>query len=394
MNVSDRIPFGWDEAAWQRRQQWMQERGLSWKACPPELTGSLRGLIENPIGQVTLPLALAGPCVIKGTYAQGTYYIPVVTTEGTLCLSMTRGFMVTAESGGIETQHVQQILSRSPIFSFRRLQDVTTFSQWITAQFPLLKQVAETQTDHGILLRIDQYQIHDRLILDFVYTTAEAAGQNMVTFCTYEVCQFIQSQLSHIEFSYLLESNFNSDKNPSTKNLLMGRGHKVIATCTLPASVCQSMLNCEPQQLVEGMRMANYGSALANIVGINLHLANALTAIYLATGQDCACVSENAIGLLDSMYLHDTNSVKVVLTMPSITVGTVGGGTILPQQQVNLGLMNCLGKDSSKRLAELVCASALALEISLGAAIAANEFAQAHLRYGRRRKRRKAHAPI
>lgn len=395
MNELERIPFGFNEVALNKRRQWIKDKGLNWEPCSPELTGSMRGLIENHVGQVSIPLGLAGPCVIDGTYAKGTYYIPVATMEGTLVLSMSRGFHAAALCGGMQTQHVQQTLSRSPIFSFKSLETLNTFSHWIDEKFAALKEVAERNTSHGKLLRIDQYQVHNNLILDFIYTTAEAAGQNMTTFCTHAVCKFIQSTLEHqLSFSYLLESNFNSDKNPSTKVLLTGRGHKVVATCTLSAEVCHTIFNSSPQKFADGMRIARYGSALANILGVNFHVANALAAIYLATGQDCACVSENAIGLFDVVYLPENDSLQCVLTMPSITVGTVGGGTVLPQQQANLKLINCLGENSSKRLAELVCASALALEMSLGAAVVANEFAQAHLLYGRKRKRRKVHAEV
>ncbi|ACJ17735.1 hydroxymethylglutaryl-CoA reductase [Coxiella burnetii] len=395
MNKWEKIPYGFDESALKRRRQWMKEQGLNWESCSPELSGSMRGLIENHIGQIAIPLALAGPCVIDGTYAQGTYYMPVATLEGTLTLSMSRGFYATAQCGGIQTQHIQQMISRSPIFSFKDLNSLKVFSTWVTEHFNTIKNVAEQSTQYGKLIRIDQYQVHDHLILDFVYTTAEAAGQNMTTFCTHNACEFIRGTLAeHLSFTYLLESSFNADKKPSTKTLLAGRGHKVIASCVLSAAVCKRTLGISPRQLAEGMRVARYASTLANIVGINLHVANALTAIYLATGQDCACVSENAVAFFDILYLPELDEAKCVLTMPSITVGTVGSGMQLPQQQSNLKLINCVGKHSSKRLAELITASALALEISLAAAIGANKFAKAHMIFGRKKKKRKVHEKI
>ncbi|ABS77057.1 hydroxymethylglutaryl-CoA reductase [Coxiella burnetii] len=364
MNKWEKIPYGFDESALKRRRQWMKEQGLNWESCSPELSGSMRGLIENHIGQIAIPLALAGPCVIDGTYAQGTYYMPVATLEGTLTLSMSRGFYATAQCGGIQTQHIQQMISRSPIFSFKDLNSLKVFSTWVTEHFNTIKN-------------------------------AEAAGQNMTTFCTHNACEFIRGTLAeHLSFTYLLESSFNADKKPSTKTLLAGRGHKVIASCVLSAAVCKRTLGISPRQLAEGMRVARYASTLANIVGINLHVANALTAIYLATGQDCACVSENAVAFFDILYLPESDEAKCVLTMPSITVGTVGSGMQLPQQQSNLKLINCVGKHSSKRLAELITASALALEISLAAAIGANKFAKAHMIFGRKKKKRKVHEKI
>ena len=99
-------------------------------------------------------------------------------------------------------------------------------------------------------------------------------------------------------------------------------------------------------------------------------MTNALTAIYLATGQDCACVSENAAALFSSVYLPERDAFQCMLTLPSIALETIGGSTMLSQQHANLKLINCIGENSSKRLAELIGASALALEISLGTAIA------------------------
>ncbi len=113
-----------------------------------------------------------------------------------------------------------------------------------------------------------------------------------------------------------------------------------------------------------------------------MHVANALAAIYLATGQDIACVAENAVGTAE-FELRNKDDLYATLTMPSISVGTVGGGTRLKQQKVNLEMLGCSGKNSSKKLAEIVCACALALELSLGGAIVSDEFAQSHAEYGR-----------
>ena len=113
-----------------------------------------------------------------------------------------------------------------------------------------------------------------------------------------------------------------------------------------------------------------------------MHVSNALTAIYLATGQDTACVAENSIGHYQIEPLE--NEVKFRLTLPSLTVGTVGGGTRLSPQHQNLKLLGCdVGNDAAKKLAEIICASALALEISLFSALASHTFTRAHMKYGR-----------
>jgi hydroxymethylglutaryl-CoA reductase (NADPH) len=143
------------------------------------------------------------------------------------------------------------------------------------------------------------------------------------------------------------------------------------------------LLRVSAKDYVDGWIQCTRGSQEAGIFGMNMHVANALTAIYMATGQDVASVVENAGGII-SYEIRNSDDLYATITMPSITVGTVGGGTRLRQARKNLELLGCTGKDSSKKLAEIVCACALALELSLGGAIVSDEFAFSHAKYGRK----------
>jgi hydroxymethylglutaryl-CoA reductase (NADPH) len=73
------------------------------------------------------------------------------------------------------------------------------------------------------------------------------------------------------------------------------------------------------------------------------------------------------------------------VTMPSIMVGTVGGGTSLPTQRACLEMMGLAGAGHARALAEVCGALALAGEISLTSAICANEFVRAHQKLARGR---------
>ncbi|MCH7858691.1 MAG: hydroxymethylglutaryl-CoA reductase [Candidatus Marinimicrobia bacterium] len=343
----------------------------------------LKGIIENHVGFMNIPMAIASPLVINGSYAKGEFCVPICTLEGTLALSMSRGMLATALSGGITTRHIKQELSRSPVFIFETIDESGPFLEWVNKQHRKIKKVAESTTKHGKLLRIDKYTSHNTLILDFVYYTAEASGQNMVTIATSAACKYIQENYSSKNgFRYLIESNFNSDKNPAYKTLLLGRGHHVVASTIISNRTLKRIFRSSTENFLDGYRQLTIGSLLAGVVGLNLHVANALTAIYLATGQDTACVSENSIGIM-TCEMRNGDDLFLALSMPSITVGTVGGGTRLVQQKKNLEILGCTGKNSSKKLAEIICASALALELSLGGAILSNEFAVSHLNYGR-----------
>jgi hydroxymethylglutaryl-CoA reductase (NADPH) len=376
-------PRGYTAEALVQRRQWLAEKtGFELPEFRLDGPEELQGLIENQVGYVGLPLGIAGPLRLNGRYARGDFQVPLCTVEGTLSLSMTRGMFATYLSGGIRTQHIKQELSRSPIFIFEDHGDAYRFLDWVDRQDAEIRAAAEATTRHGKLLRIERHPIHNRVILDFVYSTAEAAGQNMVTMATHAACQYIeQSFAGERGHRYLIESNFAGDKNPAQRTLLHGRGHHVIASCLIRAGAVRRVLRTTVDELAACFSDISIGSQLAGVVGLNMHTANALAAIYLATGQDVACVAENSVGICFGERQGD--DLLASLSMPSISVGTVGGATRLHQQRANLELLGCTGENSSKKLAEIICGAAFALELSLAGAIVSNEFADAHAQFGR-----------
>ena len=377
-------PRGYTQADTEARKTWLKEQTdhqvPDFALDDPE---NLKGLIENHVGFVGLPQSISGPLKIDGTYAQGDFYVPLCTVEGTLTISMTRGFYLTHRSGGIKTRHVKQELSRAPIFRFQEIEQALNFMEQVDEHYDEIKAAAESTTKHGKLLRIDKIPIHNRVILDFIYHTAEAAGQNMVTMSTDAACRYIVDKLSNgSPYKYYVESNYNADKNPAHRSLIKGRGHHVIASFQIPNRVLKKLLRVTADEIVEALVDKHLGSQMAGLLGMNLHVANALAALYLALGQDVACVAENAIGI--ATYEKRGDDLYATLSMPSLTVGTVGGATRLNAQRANLELVGCAGGEhSSRKLAEIICASALALEISLAGAIVSNEFAEAHAKFGR-----------
>ena len=367
----------------QRRVDWLADQtGHQLDEFALEDPNNYKGLVENQVGFIGMPLSIAGPLHINGTYAKGDFHVPLCTLEGTLSLSMTRGFYLTYQAGGITSRHIKQELSRSPIFIFETLAEAYDFLPWLEAHRDEIQAAAESTTRHGKLLGIESHPIHNRVIMEFKYNTAEAAGQNMVTMATDAACRWVKKNYrSKNPFRYLVESNFCCDKNPAQKTILHGRGHHVICSYTIPNALLKKLLRVEVDDIVRCINDLHLGSQLAGVVGLNLHTSNALAALYLALGQDVACVAENCVGI--GTYEKIGDDLYATLSMPSITVGTVGGATRLKQQRRNLELLGCTGENSSRKLAEIVCASALALEISLAGAIVSNEFARAHAQFGR-----------
>ena len=379
-NNKKMIPKGYANEDTDKRLDWLSDKiGFNYDTDLSTSPEDLKGIIENHIGFMKIPMAVAGPLKIEGKYAKGEYYVPICTLEGTLALSMTRGMIATHRCDGIRVSHIKQELSRAPVFTFDNLNKSADFMSWIDKNFKEIKSVAESTTNHGKLLRIDQYPIQNYVILDFILDTGNAAGQNMVTLAAKTSCDYIKEKTGA---EFFLESGFNSDKKASARNMIMGRGHSVIAETTISNSVIRSILDVDISNLKKYQEIGPTTTRLAGTEGCHLHISNALTAIYLATGQDTACVAENSIG--HYQIEPQENDVKFRLTLPSMTIGTVGGGTRLSPQQQNLKLLGCdTGDTAARKLAEIICASALALEISLFSALASHTFTRAHMKYGR-----------
>ena len=380
-NKRNRIPRGYLSEDSDRRLDWLKDKhNFELKDLPGNDPEDLKGIIENHIGFMKIPMAIAGPAVIDGQYAKGEFPIPLCTIEGSLAASMNRGLYASSLCGGMKVKHFRQELSRSPIFIFDDLKKSIEFQGWITEHNEEIIKAAQSTTKYGKVLRIDQHAIQNYVLLDFILDTGNAAGQNMVTLATNVACEYIRKETGH---KFFLDSNLASDKKASSRNMILGRGHGVIAETHISKSVMSRVLNVDPDFVIENWTYFPIVSAMAGTLGNAIHASNALTTIYLATGQDTACVAENSVGHFTVEKVDD--GITWRLTLPSMTVGTVGGGTRLNQQQQNLKLLGCdSGEHSSRKLAEIIAAAALGLEISLGSAIMSHTWTSAHMKYGRK----------
>ena len=380
-NKRNRIPRGYLPEDSDRRLEWLKDKhNFELEDLPGNEPEDLKGIIENHIGFMKIPMAIAGPAVIDGQYAKGEFPIPLCTIEGSLAASMNRGLYASSLCGGMKVKHFRQELSRSPIFIFDDLKKSIEFQGWITEHNEEIIKAAQSTTKYGKVLRIDQHAIQNYVLLDFILDTGNAAGQNMVTLATNVACEYIRKETGH---KFFLDSNLASDKKASSRNMILGRGHGVIAETHISKSVMSRVLNVDPDFVIENWTYFPIVSAMAGTLGNAIHASNALTAIYLATGQDTACVAENSVGHFTVEKVDD--GITWRLTLPSMTVGTVGGGTRLNLQQQNLKLLGCdSGEHSSRKLAEIIAAAALGLEISLGSAIMSHTWTSAHMKYGRK----------
>src|SRR5580693_6526659 len=253
--------------------------------------------IENLIGTVKVPVGLAGPLRVRGMFASGDYYIPLATTEAALVASYSRGSQAITEAGGCVSILLHEGMRRSPGFAFRSLKEAGLFAIWCIDQRAALGAAAATTTKHGELidLGIAIEGNHVYLILEF--TTGDASGQNMVTIATQAICEHIAAHSPITPQFYCVEANLSGDKKATAHSFVTVRGKKVSAEITLPAEIVKNKLNSTPQQMERYWRISSIGAVQSGSIGIQGHFANALTALYIACGQDPACVAESSVGV-------------------------------------------------------------------------------------------------
>jgi hydroxymethylglutaryl-CoA reductase (NADPH) len=339
---------------------------------------------EQMIGAVPVPVGLAGP--LKITFSSGKtadVFLPLATTEGALVASVNRGCKALSMAGGVKTKATHHGTTRSIAFRLK-IQDSKfkiqasiqeTSHQWI--------KIAEATSEHLSVLSYDIDAKGPHLFLTLACDTDEAMGMNMVTIAAQAAGQWIAENIDGLEF-ITVAGNVDSDKKPSARTHQKGRGYEAIAECALPAAIIASILKTKPEAIISTAQAKLVdGSAIAGAIGKNLHAANVIAALYLATGQDAAHTVEGS--LTDTIVESDRDGVRVRVRAPAILMGMRGGGTNLPVQKqcLQLLLRHDAGLHPRQQLAEIAAAAVLAGELSLLAAQATHTLAKAHEKLGR-----------
>jgi len=346
---------------------------------------SLKGNIENYIGMAQIPIGVVGPLRINGAYANGDYYIPLATTEGTLVASYNRGAKIISLSGGARAVCLTERISRAPGFAFNNLMESGKFVAWCVQKFPAFKQLIKKTTRHGKLNDMKTTMEGNHVYLDFEYTTGDASGQNLVTIATEAICKYIEKKSPIKPRFWFVESNLSGDKKATVSSYLYTRGKKVVAEVLIPKKILTRFLHTTPEMMLEYWKMSFVGGVQSGSIGVQGHYANGLAALFIACGQDAACVAEASMGITRIDILN-SNDLYISVSLPNIIVGTVGGGTRLSTQKECLKMVDCLGDQKARKFAEICAATVLAGEISIMGALAAGEFTQAHINYARNKK--------
>ncbi len=340
---------------------------------------------ENMIGTVQVPVGVAGPLLVQGEYAQGSFYLPLATTEGALIASVNRGCSAITRAGGVQVRILHDGMTRAPVFAAESVVHAKQVADWVEEHYDDLRTAAESTTSHGKLIDIVTFIAGTSVFVRLEFDTKDAMGMNMVTIASAKVADLVAQGTGARLVA--LSGNMCTDKKPAAINGIMGRGRSVVAGVALSHEQIREILKTDAESLVEvNYRKNLVGSARAGSMGFNAHAANVVAAMFIACGQDAAHAIDGST-CMTTVDLTGTG-VYVAVTLPSLPVGTVGGGTGVETQQECLRILGVAGSGNppganARKLAEIIGAGVLAGELSLLGALAAQHLARAHQQLGR-----------
>ena len=344
---------------------------------------------EIVVGYVPLPVGIVGPLVINGE----AVYVPMATTEGCLVASTNRGCKAISSAGGCSAVLLKDAITRAPCLRLPSAVRAAELKRWVEVpeNYVRLEEAFNSTTNYGLLESVMATVAGRNVYLRFCCMSGDAMGMNMVSKGCLKAIELLEAEFPDLVL-VAISGNYCTDKKPSSVNWILGRGKSVVVEAVIPEKIVKSVLKTTCHDIIESNRQKNHiGSAMAgSIGGFNAHAANIVTAVFLATGQDPAQNVESSNCLTVMEYADDGTSLHVSVTMPSIEVGTVGGGTHLPAQSGCLDICGVRGAsrvaagDNARQLARIVGASVLAGELSLMAALAANHLVRSHMQHNRK----------
>jgi hydroxymethylglutaryl-CoA reductase (NADPH) len=340
---------------------------------------------ENMIGTVQVPVGVAGPLTVQGEYARGNFYLPLATTEGALVASVNRGCSAITQAGGAQVRILHDGMTRAPVFAAESVVHAKQVADWVKDHIDDLRVAAESTTSHGKLTDIVTFIAGTSVFVRLEFDTKDAMGMNMVTIASARVADLVAQGTGARLVA--LSGNMCTDKKPAAINGIMGRGRSVVAGVALSHELISRVFKTDAGNMVEvNYRKNLVGSARAGSMGFNAHAANVVAAMFIASGQDAAHAIDGST-CMTTVDLTESG-VYVAVTLPSLPVGTVGGGTGVETQQECLRILGVAGSGTppgtnARKLAEIIGAGVLAGELSLLGALAAQHLARAHKQLGR-----------
>ncbi len=350
----------------------------------PEIDPALlAGSIEGFIGFARVPLGIAGPVRIRGSAARGDFFVPLATSEGTLVASFQHAFNVINRCEGAAAHCSHERVGRAPCFEFASLEQAAAFARWVPSRAAALSETVARTSRYCRLLELHSSIIGNTVYLLIEFSTGDAAGQNMVTAATQAVCQQLLEEMPVEPRSWMVESVLSGDKRASPMAFRAARGRNASAEILLPAKQVERYWGTTATRMAQAWLQGICGAVQTGSVGLQGNVANALAALFIACGQDVACVGE-ATTAITRVELTPAGEIYASVTLPNLIVGSIGGGTYLPTARECLAMLGCVGAGKGRKLAEICAVVALAGELAIVGAMASSSFARAHANGGRR----------
>jgi hydroxymethylglutaryl-CoA reductase (NADPH) len=360
---------------------------------------------EALTGVAPVPVAVVGPLELElGEYEleepdgalverarhQDSVYVPLANTEGGLSISLARGARAASDSGGFRTYVLRDRITRASAFLFANAAESAAFATWIANQLAEMRAWLESEPVEGLsrhakLREIETHVVGPTCHVLYAYTTGDAVGMNMITRNSYALNQvFVLEQTPVQPRRAYLEGNMGGDKKISHRYFEGGgHGKTVIAECTLTEDAIQRVLKTTIDELLDLTFVGTHGAVASGMQSVAFTPATAIAAMFIATGQDAGMVGTSSMA--HGTALRVDAGLNVSIRLPGLEVATIGGGTTLPYARSWLALMGCEGPGKVYRLAQIVAAATLSLEISASAAMAtagSENFYKAHFARG------------
>lgn len=348
------------------RHRWLNLDLPRLSGAPPSFEDA-RGRVEGLIGFLAVPVGIAAPLRLRGEVV-GDYRVPFATTEGTMVASYQRGFKLAEAAGGVEVKVTREGLTVWPTLAYETLAEADRVRRLILdAPGPLIA-LAEATTRHGRVLSLHAELLGTRVVVALTMYTGDAQGINMVTRAAEALLRGLPPARQ------TLIHGLDAEKRASTAH---ARGRSVTAALLVPGSLLTQQLGVGSAALAELWATYQLGFARMGTANHALQIANGLAAMYLATGQDVAYVAESAVG---SLSLEDRGGdLLATLDLPSLHVGTVGGGTGVGTAAECLRI---LGVQGARELAAVFAGALLCGDLNLAASFLVGRFMDAHDRLG------------
>jgi hydroxymethylglutaryl-CoA reductase (NADPH) len=333
---------------------------------------------ENVIGFVKIPVGTPGKIKINDKF----YNVTMATTEGTLVASTSRGIKVLNKSGGIKCSIKDNGITRAPILSFQSLEEAKIVNEWISNNFSLLEESFNSTSNYGKLESIIVKQVSRDLYIRISCKSGEAMGMNIITKGSLRLLDTIIKNFNYMNIKIIsLSGNYCIDKKPSSINWILGRCKSVTCESIIEGSLLKDIMKVDIDDLINLNTKKNLiGSALSgSIGGFNAHASNIVASIFASTGQDLGQIGTSSV-CLTTMEKVDNNLV-LGITMPSIEIGTIGGGTRLYDQK---SCIDIIDKNlTSMDLGKVIAGTVMAGELSLMSSLCNNTLVNAHLKLNR-----------